>query len=421
MLPNLFKKAVGDNVPFTYDYTKDLAEFGDNFVTESAWSVDRGSITIGADGRPPVISGNQTKCFIQGGKVGETCVISNSVLLNKIENPDSGDKLVKTFIIQIEEGQYEPAYVPTVVIPNGVPNITLLQQLRGMTPGVSVWVDTTPNYPNGTFYYAAVAHSYTHDGENVIDGQLIQWIEIHQTTSTAVNTYSGEATLVDGYSWVPISGLPNNAKVIYSVKTAIGVIGELDVDNQSSDGFAITSTSPYDNSVIDWAFTGANTDIIGTTGATGATGAIGATGATGAFNIGNGDIGGTVDNPRVIGINNIPVNTPSFAGQFLVFNGSNMVWNTVNISTVLPLTGSGYNTALGINLVNNVYHGAVPAIPAFNCVLTGNLEGTPSWTNVDSLSLKYINTVKITNIPTSIGQVLTYAGVVGGELTAQWM
>jgi hypothetical protein len=558
-LPSKFSKAAGDNIPFTYDWTGDLANLGDNVISESAWTVDSGHITIGADGRPPVINGNQTKCYIQGGTPGETCILSNSVLLNKLVSPDSGNRLVRRFLIQIEQGFYEPGTPPVVILPDGIPNLTDLAAFRGATPGVSVWVDSTPDYPHGTLYFAAPANSHTPSGNEVINGQLVQWIEFHFGSSAALDSYSGYATLVDGYVYVSIPGLPDNAEILWSIKTILGIAGEVDIADQSTGGFAFISTSPYDQSIISWSFTGSNTNIPGTQGATGATGhqgptgpsgvgatgiqgstgatGIGAIGATG--NTGVGATGATGEsaplgaentvytcngitnswqsavivqslaayqylsasylslgyNPSTAGLIRIPnstgiiarnaantgnlelllldssnqanlagaqfppaptsgqagflMYTPSAgkyglahpstlglmlttdhivdgyavtgnatAGKFFVFNGTNLLWDTINVQTTLPVNGGGgWNPVIGIDEVGPYRGGIVPVIPSYNCYLTGSLEGTASWANVATLNAYYIAGVQITNTPSGAGQVLTSTGTT----TAAWV
>lgn len=177
--PSITSKAIGDNVPFTYDWREELGALGDVVISESHWTVDYGHITIDADGRTSKIDGTTTTCYLQGGRVGENAILNNSILCNKLVDPDSGDKLVKRFVISITEGDYEPGTPPVIILPDGIPNLTDLAAFRGATPGVSVWVDTTPIYPTGTIYHACPAGTYTADGEFVVDGQLVQWVELH--------------------------------------------------------------------------------------------------------------------------------------------------------------------------------------------------------------------------------------------------
>ena len=181
----IIEKAAGDNIPFVHDWTKDLARLGDALITESHWNVDVGSIVIGSDGRVSFIAGPITGCFVQGGTPDEYCVLNNSILLNKAVDPDSGDKLVRRFIVHILDGQWEPMTPPVVILPDGLPDITTLEAFRGATPGVSIWVDVTPSYPAGDLYYA-VPDSFTGaavDGNTVVQGQLVKWVSIHSIGS----------------------------------------------------------------------------------------------------------------------------------------------------------------------------------------------------------------------------------------------
>lgn len=176
-----YEKHAGDNVPFWYDWAKELAKYGDVYITESHWNVDVGDIVIGADGRVSDITGSVTRCFISGGTPDTYCVLNNSVLLNTALIPDNGDKLVKRFLIHILDGIWEPMTPPVVVLPDGLADIPTLEDFRGATPGVSIWVDTTPSYPGGDLYYA-VPDSWSGapvDGSNVVQGQLVKWISIH--------------------------------------------------------------------------------------------------------------------------------------------------------------------------------------------------------------------------------------------------
>lgn len=63
----------------------------------------------------------------------------------------------------------------------------------------------------------------------------------------------GEIALVDGYAFVSVQ-LPADAIIVWSRKTPIGVLGEVYITSQDTTGFALTSTSDFDNSVITWAW-----------------------------------------------------------------------------------------------------------------------------------------------------------------------
>lgn len=66
-------------------------------------------------------------------------------------------------------------------------------------------------------------------------------------------TGAGEATLVDGY--VFINGtIPSDSIIVWSRKSPVGVLGELYLSHQSTTGFAINSTSDFDDSVITWTW-----------------------------------------------------------------------------------------------------------------------------------------------------------------------
>ena len=184
----IIEKSAGDNIPFVHDWSKDLARLSDTVITESHWNVDVGSITVGADGRASFIAGPITGCTIQGGTPDEYCVLNNSILLNTTVDPDTGDKLVRRFIVHILDGQWEPMTPPVVVLPDGLADIATLEAFRGATPGVSIWVDTTSNYPAGDLYYA-VPDSFTGaavDGVNVVQGQSVKWFSIH-----SIGSYTG--------------------------------------------------------------------------------------------------------------------------------------------------------------------------------------------------------------------------------------
>jgi len=176
----IIEKAAGDNIPFVHDWSKDLARLGDALITESHWNVDVGSIVIGSDGRSSFIAGPITGCYVQGGTPDEYCVLNNSILLNKAVDPDSGNKLVRRFIVHILDGLWEPMTPPVVILPDGLADIATLEAFRGATPGVSIWVDATPDYPAGDLYYAVPdSYAVTPDGHLVVQGRLVKWISIH--------------------------------------------------------------------------------------------------------------------------------------------------------------------------------------------------------------------------------------------------
>lgn len=77
---------------------------------------------------------------------------------------------------------------------------------------------------------------------------------------------SGEATLVDGYVFIPAT-LPVNAVIIWSRKTPLGVLGEICLSSQDETGFALSSTSDFDNSIVTWSWFSAG-DVVGSGQAT---------------------------------------------------------------------------------------------------------------------------------------------------------
>jgi hypothetical protein len=97
----MYTKSTTDNLPFSFDWTAEMAKLGNISITSSTWTVDAGSITIGADGRSSIINGNETLCYIQNGKVGEICVFNNSITLDNAPNQRGANKKVKRFYIEI--------------------------------------------------------------------------------------------------------------------------------------------------------------------------------------------------------------------------------------------------------------------------------------------------------------------------------
>lgn len=74
------------------------------------------------------------------------------------------------------------------------------------------------------------------------------------------NIGSGTSTLVDGYVWISTT-IPADAQILWSINTTGGVPGYISVTNQSTAGFALTSTSIYDTSVINWIWASTTTII----------------------------------------------------------------------------------------------------------------------------------------------------------------
>jgi len=222
-------KSVGDNIPFSHDWSVQLAKYGDVVISESHWSIDVGSMVIGADGRASTINGTVTTCYISGGTADEYCVLNNSVLLNRVSNPDSGNKLVQRFIIHIVDGDYEPGTPPVVVLPDGLPDIPTLEAFQGATPGVSIWVDTTSAYPNGTLYYAVPpSNPATVDELTIVQGQGVKWIEVHAFNGTGSGvplsrtlTTISPLTIAGGSS----ADLSANRTIALSVGAANTVLG----------------------------------------------------------------------------------------------------------------------------------------------------------------------------------------------------
>ena len=240
--PNIQSKAAGDSLWFHYDWQEVLGLAGDTSVAESHWNVDVGTMTIGSDGRPSTIVGTVTQCSVQAGNVGEIQVLNNSILAYP-----SGNKLVKHFAVTITDGNWEPMTPPVVTLPDGLPNVGALAAFVGATPGVSIWVDTTSSYPNGTMYYAVPeSNPATPDGLTVVQGQLVKWIEVHAFNGTG--------------SGVPLSRL-------LSTTSPLTIDGGASADLSANRTLAVKSVSNTTSGVVP-PITGANTVAVSSDGAT---------------------------------------------------------------------------------------------------------------------------------------------------------
>jgi hypothetical protein len=72
-------------------------------------------------------------------------------------------------------------------------------------------------------------------------------------TNGGLNIGAGERALEDGYARVYVS-VPSSARIVWSRKTPIGVLGDITLEGQDTSGFAFRSSSNYDNSVINWTW-----------------------------------------------------------------------------------------------------------------------------------------------------------------------
>ncbi len=99
--PTFLSKTTGDDVPFAYDYSNEFARFGDSSIVTSSWTVDSGTVVLGAGGRTPTAVGSVVTCFVSGGAVGETAVLNSSIKTN------TGNKFVRRFAFVVKAGSYE--------------------------------------------------------------------------------------------------------------------------------------------------------------------------------------------------------------------------------------------------------------------------------------------------------------------------
>ena len=103
-LPALIK-AVGDNVPFTYDWATTIANLNLECasITSSSWAVVFGAVLLNADARPDTLDGTVAGTFVSSGQSGQNSIISNSVTIV------AGDDTVlrtKLFKIQVIAGDF---------------------------------------------------------------------------------------------------------------------------------------------------------------------------------------------------------------------------------------------------------------------------------------------------------------------------
>jgi hypothetical protein len=99
MLPIDLGVLVVSGSAFFYDWAPIMAKFNNNVIIESNWTVDIGSITLSGF----EIINTKTQCIISGGNEGEYCVINNSVILDTVEYPDIGNRVVKRFTMTIQK------------------------------------------------------------------------------------------------------------------------------------------------------------------------------------------------------------------------------------------------------------------------------------------------------------------------------
>ena len=94
-------KAVGDNVPFTYDWACDLRRLHADCpsITVSSWAVEFGDVLLNADARPNTLDGTVASTYVSAGTVGQNSVISNSVTIIAGEDTFLRTKMFKIQVI----------------------------------------------------------------------------------------------------------------------------------------------------------------------------------------------------------------------------------------------------------------------------------------------------------------------------------
>jgi hypothetical protein len=97
--PSLIGKALGNNLPFSYDWAAEMASFGASSIETSFWVVLDGSILI-EHGRSSIVEGSIATTYISGGVPWEQTSISNSVMF------DTGDQVARSFTIIITPTGY---------------------------------------------------------------------------------------------------------------------------------------------------------------------------------------------------------------------------------------------------------------------------------------------------------------------------
>jgi hypothetical protein len=78
-----------------------------------------------------------------------------------------------------------------------------------------------------------------------------------ESTGESDEIGGGTATLVDGYAVVILpDGVPSNAIITWSRLVSIGVPGDITImpGSQTTTEFALMSSSPYDNSIVNWVW-----------------------------------------------------------------------------------------------------------------------------------------------------------------------
>lgn len=108
--------------------------------------------------------------------------------------------------------------------------------------------------------------SQTTNGFSITSSSLYDQSEMSWMWANVNNSYigCGTSTLIDGYSVINITnGLPEGAIITCSRKDSIGISGDLIIEDQSTLGFRISSSSSYDRSTVNWIWFVGGSSIAG--------------------------------------------------------------------------------------------------------------------------------------------------------------
>jgi hypothetical protein len=222
---------------------------------------------------------------------------------------------------------------------------------------------------------------------------------------------SGTATLIDGYVLVtPPGGIADDAVILFSRKTSSGDLGEINISSQDGTRFSLTSSSPFDTSVINWAWFSRSSSFIPVGGSGGGDGyqpiqdrfVVGTNGQT-SFTLSQNPLG-----PMLVFIDGIKQDTTDFSittttSSFLIWNGSVslIVGDVIEVLYFIGGSGGGVLSSgirfagyYAVNTPTNVTGNNFTLIGAGNVAVGSGISGD-TWIcrlSMDANCTDHINT-----------------------------